>query len=163
MFFSVILPIVSTMMLSFTRLANGGLAIMPCSAADSDSDPTFSVSEFTGGISRYTGGESFAFYLNTTFNDYHSGCSGSISKGADDNGLEWCSTRVPGFNVSYVMTHDHKILVNHDYQCSLPDGTVVDAHAEGAATLKVDSATNGRLSMRPATNKFAASTKILKQ
>jgi len=157
MFFSVIFPVVSAIVMSFTRFADGGIAIMPCSTAGND--PQFMISEFTGGISRYTGGESFAFYLNTTFNDYHSGCSGSISKGADDNGLQWCSTRVPGFNLSYVMTHDHKILINHDYQCSLEDGTVVDAHAEAATNLNVNAASNGRLSMSPSSQLFPAATK----
>ncbi|KAI0397621.1 hypothetical protein F5Y17DRAFT_455015 [Xylariaceae sp. FL0594] len=157
MFFSLIVPVVSAIVMSFTRLADGGIAIMPCAVGGSE--PRFTISEFTGGVSRYTGGESFAFYLNTTFNDYHSGCSGSISKGADDNGLQWCSTRVPGFNVSYVMTHDHKILVNHDYQCSLADGTVVDAHAEAAAALNVRTASNGRLSMAPDSQSLPAATK----
>jgi hypothetical protein len=157
MLFAVILPAVSAIMMSFTRFADAGISIMPCSTAQETS--TFKISDFTGGVSRYTGGESFAFYLNTTFNDYRSGCSGSINKGADDGGVQWCSTRVPGFNTSYIMTHDHKILVTQAYQCSLPDGTIVDAHAEGATSLQVNRGPNGRLGMEPSSTNFPASIK----
>ncbi|KAI0534892.1 hypothetical protein GGR58DRAFT_481064 [Xylaria digitata] len=157
MIFAAILPAVTAIVMSFTRFADAGLAILPCSAANK---PTFMISDFTGGISRYTGGESFAFYLNTTYNDYHSGCSGSINKDADDNGLQWCSTRIPGWNVSYVMTHNHEVLLYHEFLCSQEDGTVVSAHAEGATRLTINSGTNGRLSMKPASQTFPASIKI---
>ncbi|KAI1358443.1 hypothetical protein F5Y08DRAFT_116236 [Xylaria arbuscula] len=158
MIFSAILPAVTAIVMSLTRFSNAGLAVMSCSLA-MDS-PAFIISTFTGGISQYTGGESFTFYLNTTYNDYHSGCSGSIANGADDNGLQWCSTRIPGWNVSYVMTHDHKVLVNHDFLCSLTDGAVISAHAEGATNLNVTSAANGRLNMNPASHIFPASVTI---
>ncbi|KAI1419495.1 hypothetical protein F5Y12DRAFT_245105 [Xylaria sp. FL1777] len=158
MIFAAILPAVTAIVMSFTRFTDAGLAIMPCATATSR--PAFMISDFTGGISRYTGGESFAFYLNTTYNDYHSGCSGSINKGADDNGLQWCSTRIPGWNVSYVMTHNHQVLINHEFLCSQDDGTVVSAHAEGATQLNVNSAANGKLSMKPASQTFAASVTI---
>lgn len=158
MFFAAILPAVTAIAMSFTRFANAGVAVIPCSAT-TDS-PTFRISDFTGGVSRYTGGESFAFYLNTTYNDYHSGCSGSISKGAADNGLQWCSTRVPGWNASYVMTSNHDILIYHDFQCSQDDGTVANAHAEGATSLQVLRDINGRLNMQPSSDTFAASVTI---
>lgn len=158
MIFASILPAVTAIVMSFTRLSNAGLAVMPCSTATNN--PTFMIADFTGGISKYTGGESFAFYLNTTYNDYHSGCSGSINKGADDNGLQWCSTRIPGWNASYVMTHDHEVLIYHEFLCSQDDGTVVSAHAEGATRLTINSATNGKLSMNPASETFPAAVTI---
>ncbi|KAI8949419.1 hypothetical protein F4801DRAFT_553146 [Xylaria longipes] len=159
MIFAAILPAITAIAMSFTRFADAGLAVMPCSTTTNN--PTIMISDFTGGISRYTGGESFAFYLNTTYDDYHSGCSGSIKKGAPDNGLQWCSTRIPGWNVSYVMTSNHEVLINHDFLCSQTDGTVVSAHAEGAARLQVNSTVNGKLSMKPATQTFSASVKLL--
>ncbi|KAI1112428.1 hypothetical protein F5Y14DRAFT_422159 [Nemania sp. NC0429] len=158
MIFAVILPAITAIAMSFTRFADAGLAIMPC-AATSDK-PSFVISDFTGGVSRYTGGESFAFYLNTTYDDYHSGCSGSISKGAPDNGLQWCLTRIPGWNVSFIMTSRHEVLVNHDFLCSREDGEVVSAHAEGAARLQISSEDNGRLRMRPSTEEFPAAVRI---
>ncbi|KAI1122324.1 hypothetical protein F5Y10DRAFT_76714 [Nemania abortiva] len=158
MIFAAILPAVTAIAMSFTRFADAGLSIMPCSTATNK--PNFVISDFTGGISRYTGGESFAFYLNTTYNDYHSGCSGSIDKGAADNGLQWCSTRIPGWNVSYVMTTNHEVLINHDFLCSQDDGAIVSAHAEGAARLQVNSATNGKLTMKPTSQSFPASVTI---
>ncbi|TRX90386.1 hypothetical protein FHL15_008751 [Xylaria flabelliformis] len=158
MFFAAILPAVTAIAMSFTRFADAGLAVMPCSATTDK--PTIMISDFTGGTSRYTGGESFAFYLNTTYDDYHSGCSGSIKKGAPDNGLQWCSTRIPGWNVSYVMTSNHEVLINHEFLCSQPDGTVVSAHAEGATRLQVNSTENGKLSMKPARQTFPASVKL---
>ncbi|KAI0554707.1 hypothetical protein F4679DRAFT_524623 [Xylaria curta] len=158
MFFAAILPAVTAIAMSFTRFADAGLAVMPCPATTDK--PTIMISDFTGGTSKYTGGESFAFYLNTTYDDYRSGCSGSIKKGAPDNGLQWCSTRIPGWNVSYVMTSNHEVLINHEFLCSQPDGTVVSAHAEGATRLQVNSAENGKLSMKPAIQTFPASVKL---
>ncbi|KAI0486981.1 hypothetical protein F4859DRAFT_467831 [Xylaria cf. heliscus] len=158
MFFAAILPAITAIAMSLTRFADAGLAVMPCSTATDN--PTFIISDFTGGISKYTGGESFAFYLNTTYNDYHSGCSGSIKNGAPDNGLQWCSTRIPGWNVSYVMTANHEVLINHDFLCSQDDGAVITAHAEGATRLQVNLATNGKLSMKPSTQTFPASVKL---
>ncbi|KAI1295297.1 hypothetical protein F5Y03DRAFT_371919 [Xylaria venustula] len=158
MIFADILPAITAIVMSFTRFTDAGLSVMSCATATAN--PTFIISDFTGGISKYTGGESFAFYLNTTYNDYHSGCSGSIRKGADDNGLQWCSTRIPGWNVSYVMTHNHEILVSHEFLCSLEDDIVVSARAEGATRLHVNRAANGRLSMQPASQTFPASVKI---
>ncbi|KAI0448196.1 hypothetical protein F4803DRAFT_497031 [Xylaria telfairii] len=157
MIFAAILPAITAIAMSFTRFADAGLDIMPCSQATDD--PNFMISDFTGGISQYTGGESFAFYLNTTYNDYHSGCSGSIKKNAPDNGLQWCSTRIPGWNVSYVMTSKHEVLINHEFLCSQDDGTVVGGHAEGAARLQVNSAKDGKLSM-PSSQTFPASVKL---
>jgi hypothetical protein len=125
------------------------------------SKPTFTISDFTGAVSKYTGGESFAFYLNTTFDDYHSGCSGSLTKGADDGGVQWCSTRIPGWNTSYVYTHDHNILVDHTFLCSLENGTVVNARAEAATSLKINTGDNGRLSMPGSSVTFPASMKTL--
>ncbi|GAP92429.1 hypothetical protein SAMD00023353_7900280 [Rosellinia necatrix] len=158
MIFAAILPAVTAIVMSFTRFADAGIAVIPCSAATND--PSFMISDFTGGISRYTGGESFAFYLNTTYNGYHSGCSGSIKKGAPDNGMQWCATLIPGWNVSYVMTSDHEVLVNHEFQCSKADGSIVSAHAEGATRLQVNSGANGRLSMKPTSRTFPASVTI---
>ncbi|KAI0427591.1 hypothetical protein F5Y09DRAFT_315895 [Xylaria sp. FL1042] len=158
MIFAAILPAVTAIVMSFTRFTDAGLAVMPCSTATNK--PTFMISDFTGGISRYTGGESFAFYLNTTYNDYHSGCSGSINKGADDNGMQWCSTQIPGWNVSYVMTHNHEVLINHEFLCSQEDGTVVSAHAEGATRLTINTTPNGRLSMNPSSQEFSASVTV---
>ncbi|KAI0802948.1 hypothetical protein GGR55DRAFT_405110 [Xylaria sp. FL0064] len=158
MIFAAILPAVTAIVMSFTRFTDAGLSVMPCSTATNK--PTFMISDFTGGISRYTGGESFAFYLNTTYNDYHSGCSGSINKGADDNGMQWCSTHIPGWNVSYVMTHDHEVLINHEFLCSQEDGAVVSAHAEGATRLIINAAPNGRLSMSPSSQEFPASVTV---
>ncbi|KAI1181926.1 hypothetical protein F5B17DRAFT_422872 [Nemania serpens] len=158
MIFTVILPAITAIAMSITRFADAGLAIMPCAVATNK--PAFMISDFTGGISKYTGGESFAFYLNTTYNDYHSGCSGSINKGAPDNGMQWCLTRIPGWNVSYLMTHNHEVLINHDFLCSQDDGTVVSAHAEAATRLPINATTSGRLSMKPASQTFPASVKI---
>ncbi|KAI0520701.1 hypothetical protein F5B22DRAFT_48034 [Xylaria bambusicola] len=159
MIFDTILPAVTAIVMSsFTRFSGAGLAVMPCSTATDT--PSFMISDFTGGISKYTGGESFAFYLNTTYNDYHSGCSGSIHNGADDNGMQFCSTRIPGWNVSYIMTHDHKVLINHAFLCSQADGAIVSAHAEGATQLNITSAPNGRLSMRSKSHTFAAAVTI---
>ncbi|KAI0202798.1 hypothetical protein F4808DRAFT_59205 [Astrocystis sublimbata] len=158
MFFDVIIPAVMSFAMSLAGFTEAGLAVLPCSATTDE--PSFVISSFTGGISRYTGGESFAFYLNTTYDDYHSGCSGSIRHGAPDNGLQWCSTRIPGWNVSYVMTSDHEVLVNHDFLCSLEDGTVVNGHAEGATHLQVNAAKDGRLSMEPARHTFPASVQL---
>ncbi|KAI1171873.1 hypothetical protein F4777DRAFT_564047 [Nemania sp. FL0916] len=158
MVFAAIFSAVTAIVMSLTRFANAGLDVMPCNATTNGA--TFMISDFTGGISKYTGGESFAFYLNTTYNDYHSGCSGSIGKGKFDNGLQWCSTRIPGWNASYIMTRTHEVLVNHDFLCSMDDGAVVTAHAEGVTRLQVTSMPNGRLVMQPESSVFNASVKI---
>ncbi|KAI0399970.1 hypothetical protein F4802DRAFT_527375 [Xylaria palmicola] len=155
MILETILSAVAAIVVPFTRLADAGIAVLPCAATASS--PSFVVSDFTGGTSRYTGGESFAFYLNTTYDGYHSGCSGSLRKGADDNGMQWCSARIPGWNASYVMTSSHELVVYHDFLCSQEDGTIVTAHAEGLARLPVTSTANGKLSMKPASLMFAAS------
>ncbi|KAI1826572.1 hypothetical protein F4861DRAFT_65648 [Xylaria intraflava] len=154
MFFAAILPAVSAILMSFTRFATADIAIMPCPTAETD--PTFMISVFTGGIGRYTGGQSFTFYLNNTFTDYHSGCSGSVGNGAADSGMQWCSTRVPGWNASFVMTSEHKINIGNDFLCSQTDGTIATAHADGSVNLDITTGVNGRLSMTPANVDFPA-------
>ncbi|KAI8627125.1 hypothetical protein F5Y19DRAFT_465923 [Xylariaceae sp. FL1651] len=158
MFLAAIIPAVSAIVMSFTRFAGADLSIMPCSMTDK---PNFTITDFTGGISQYTGGESFTFYLQSNFDDYHSGCSGDINKGADDSGMQWCSTRIPGWNVSYIMTHDHNVLFGHAFLCSQEDGTVVNARAEAAATLKINVSDSGKLSMDGKNATFPASMKTL--
>ncbi|KAI2624434.1 hypothetical protein GGS21DRAFT_532339 [Xylaria nigripes] len=158
MFFATILPAVSAIMVPLAHFADAGVTVMPCEATASN--PTFIVTDFTGGISRYTGGESFTFYLSTNFNDYSSGCSGSIIKGAIDNGLEWCSTRVPGWNVSFVMTSDHIVNLGNNFLCNQADGTVIAAHAEGSANLGVNTSINGKLSISPPSTAFPALVKL---
>ncbi|CAJ2509088.1 Uu.00g141140.m01.CDS01 [Anthostomella pinea] len=158
MMFTIIMPAVAAIFLSFSQWATAaGPAILPCEA----SQPEFLVSDWTGS---YTGdSESFTFYLSSTFADYYSGCSGKINEGAADSGVSWCLTVIPGFNVSFTKSGD-EMTINHAYKCSSADGEV-SAMATGSAVLDlsrtVTAPDTGRMILAGGKQTIAAATETV--
>ncbi|KAI5925552.1 hypothetical protein F4810DRAFT_708500 [Camillea tinctor] len=137
MIFSGVLPILGAAVLSLSQWASAAYpSTMPCSAS---SNPEFVLSDWTGSYDSES--ESFTFLLETTFSDYYTGCHGTVDPGETSSGLLWCSTVIPGYNVSFTKT-DNNLELNHAYKCTLDaavDGSdaEVSATAHGSATLNI--------------------------
>ncbi|KAI1497979.1 hypothetical protein F5X99DRAFT_394969 [Biscogniauxia marginata] len=131
------LPVLVAAVLSLSQWASAAYPqTLPCSASP---DPAFVISDWTGSYN--SDSESFTFLLETTFSDYYSGCHGTIDPGETNSGLLWCSTVIPGYNVSFTKT-DNNLELNHAYKCTLDvaaDGTApeVAATAHGSASLNI--------------------------
>ncbi|KAI1431051.1 hypothetical protein GGR50DRAFT_111932 [Xylaria sp. CBS 124048] len=147
MFSSKILPTISAILVSFTSLAAGqGINTLPCPT--STSNPTFKISDFTGGLLD-NDDESFVFWLATSFNLFESGCSGALGSASVDSGMSWCEPRIPYWNASFVLNRDNTISIGNTFPCTLTNGSVVEAHADGSAVLDIGTDENGQFFTDP--------------